>query len=296
MSCAIFLSMKEKNPWLLMDHDGTLTDSDLEAREYREIVLDYMSSELGVPREEMKVLLERADAEIESKKEIYGWKIGDIFVAPATSDHYVKNTVAGSMALEMLAKESTSIKQFTDPAEVEKFVGQVFRASSPKLGVFYKWEAERCLRELNKTGRFMIITNSDPKVVLNKMTKLLGDDALDFSIVGNAKKYLPDPTWTGVVPEGMYKGFPGFPERGVNLQRKIYYMTLLDITSGDLTRAKMAGDIAELDLLMLDYLGAETALVLSATTPAWENNYYYRGEGKRFTSGNLNKITDWFLR
>ena len=46
ISCEVVVSlvMKEKNPWLLMDHDGTLTDSDLEAREYREIVLDYMSS------------------------------------------------------------------------------------------------------------------------------------------------------------------------------------------------------------------------------------------------------------
>ena len=279
-----------------MDHDGTLTDADQEAAEYREIVLDFMSMELRVPRAEMKRLMEKADAEIESMKEIYGWKVGDIVVAPATSDHYIKNTVAGSMALEMLAQESASMQQFTDAQEIEKFVGQVFRECSPKLGVFYRMGAEKCLRELNKTGRFKIITNSDPKVVLNKMTKLLGDEAGNFDIVGNAKKYLPDLTWTGVVPEGMYKGFPGFPERGVNLQRHKYYLTLLDIASGEWSRVKMAGDIAELDLLMLDYLGAETALVLSGTTPAWENNYYYRGEGKRYTSGNLDKITDWFFR
>lgn len=289
--------MKEKNlPWLLMDHDGTLTDSDLEASEYREIVLDYMSSELSVPREEIKTLLEKADAEIESKKEIYGWKIGDIVVAPATSDHYIKNTVAGSMALEMLAHDSASMQQFTDLKEIEQFVGQVFRACSPKLGVFYRTGAENCLRELNATGRFKIITNSDPKVVSGKLNKLLGYVALDYDIVGNAKKYLPDVKWEGVVPSGMYKGFAGFPERGVNLQRKTYYMTLLDITSGEISQAKMAGDIAELDLLMLDYLGAKTALVLSSTTPEWEENYYTNGEGKRFASGNLDKITDWFFQ
>lgn len=281
---------------LLTDHDGTITDSDKEAGEYREIVLDYMSKGLGIQREEMKMFLEKADIEIESKKEIYGWKIGDIVVAPATSDHYIKNTVAGTMALEMMATETAGMGKYADVVERDIFVGKVFKECSAKLGIFYRDGAERYLRELNATGRFKIVTNSNPDVVRMKLTKLMGEEAQKFAIVGNAKKYMPDITWEGIVPSGMYKGFAGFPDRGVNLQRKIYYMTLLDITSGEISSAKMAGDIAELDLLMLDYLGAKTALVLSGTTPAWEKKYFENGEGIRFASNNLEDIAEWFLK
>jgi FMN phosphatase YigB (HAD superfamily) len=279
---------------LLTDHDGTLTDSDKEASEYGQMVREYINKTLSIPVDEIDKRLQVELKEIEKKSDVLGWKIGEIVVAPAMADHYILYTVAVSMMLAKLASESYALRRFTSE-EIEKYVGEVFRVCSPKLGVFYREGAKEFMASLRGAGEFGIITNSDPAVVKNKLRVLLGDGVEGLKIVGGAKKYSVNLTaMEGVVPEGAYKGFPGFPERGVYLQREKYYMTLLDIANGDISRVKMVGDIAELDLLMIDYLGGRTALVLSQTTAEWEKKYYQSGEN-RFASHNLGEVADWMI-
>jgi len=280
---------------LLSDHDGTMTDSEREAEEYGHIVREFISENTGVSEEEVSILLAEAHEEIAKKPDIFGWKVGDVVVAPALADHYVSNTVATRIVLERLVRSSDVFKRYDDQTEAENFVGKLFRECSPKLGVFYRDGVEQYIKFMKMSGDFKVITNSDPNVVKSKMTKYLGDVVEGIPVVGNAKKYAVDLDWKGVVPEGSYKGFAGFPERGVNLQRRIYHTTLMDITSGDISRARMVGDIAELDLLMIDYLGGRTALILSDISSSWEVNYYQTGE-RRFASRNLNSIADWIVR
>lgn len=138
------------------------------------------------------------------------------------------------------------------------------------------------------------MTNSSPDTVAAKLTTLLGDDAANLKLVGNAKKYDVDPNWLGVVPEGKVS-LPGFPDRGIYLQRRTYYETLAKFVDGNISRIAVCGDIPELDTLMVDYLGCQTALIEGGTTSPWERDYYRSGDPKRFASFNLESIASWLV-
>lgn len=163
------------------------------------------------------------------------------------------------------------------------------------MGNFYREGAKEYIKELSAAGNFAIVTNSSPEIVATKLETLLGDSAANLQLVGNAKKYDVDPKWVGVVPEGKVD-FPGFPDRGVFLQRKTYYETLANLADGNLDRITVCGDIPELDTLMVDYLGCRTALVEGKATSPWEKAYYNDGNLRRFANSDLGPIAEWMVK
>lgn len=291
--------MAKEKPIFVSDHDGTLTDADKEATHYDEIVLRYLTTTLGVREEELSRLLEEAKNEIRSDPNVYGWKRNGFIVAPATADHYIFNIVSTEMALGKLRSGSrTQSKILPKEEDQGAFINQLFQVTSSQLGEvgnFYREGAKEYIKELSAAGNFAIVTNSSPETVAAKLTGLLGDSAADLQLVGDAKKYDVDPKWVGVVPEGKVN-FPGFPDRGVYLQRKTYYDTLVNLAEGDLGRITVCGDIPELDTLMVDYLGCRTALVEVKTTSPWEKAYYNNGNSKRFASPDLEPIAEWMVK
>lgn len=283
----------------MSDHDGTLTDADQEASHYDEIVLRYLTTTLGIKEEELSYLLEEAKNEIRSDPDVYGWKRNGFIVAPATADHYIFNIVSTEMVLGKLRSDTLSQPKILPKEEDQgAFINQLFQVTSSQLGEvgnFYREGAGEYIKELSAAGNFAIVTNSSPEIVATKLRTLLGDSATDLQLVGNAKKYDVDPKWVGVVPEGKVD-FPGFPDRGVFLQRKTYYETLANLADGNLDRITVCGDIPELDTLMVDYLGCRTALVEGKTTSPWEKAYYNDGNQKRFASPNLKPIAEWMIK
>ena len=286
-------------PVFVSDHDGTLTDADQEASHYDEIVLAYLANSLEIKEEELSQLLLKAKDVIRSEPSAYGWKRNGFIVAPATADHYIFNTVSTEMVLDQL-RENTLRQPKTLPKEEDQaaFINQLFQITSAKLGEagsFYREDAEEYINELSAAGVFAIVTNSSTETVAAKLKTLLGDDAANLRLVGNARKYDVDPKWTGIVPEGKVD-FPGFPDRGVFLQRRTYYETLAKLAGGDINRIRICGDIPELDTLMADYFGCQTALIEGDTTSAWEKAYYNDGNPKRFASQDLKPIAEWMTK
>lgn len=283
----------------MSDHDGTLTDADQEASHYDEIVLSYLTTTLGIKENELSSLLQEAKNEIRSEPNVYGWKRNGFIVAPATADHYIFNTVATEMVLGKLRSDTLSQPKILPKEEDQgAFINQLFQITSAQLGEvgnFYREGAGEYIKELSAAGNFAIVTNSSPEIVATKLETLLGDSAADLQLVGNAKKYDVDPKWVGVVPEGKVD-FPGFPDRGVYLQRKTYYDTLANLAEGDLDRIIVCGDIPELDTLMVDYLGCRTALVEGKTTSPWEKAYYNDGNLRRFANSDLGPIAEWMVK
>jgi len=280
------------------DHDGTLTDADQEALHYDEIALAYLVKALGVREEELAVMLTEAKAEIKRKPIEYGWKMGGFIVAPATADHYVFNQTALAMVIDRL-RTGTLVKSSRVPTvdEQPEFANQFFYNTSAvlaKSGSFYRAGAEAYIRELSEAGDFVIVTNSKPDSVATKLRGLLGDAASELKLVGNARKYVVDTDWVGVVPTGL-TDLPGFP-RGVYLQRKTYYETLAKLAEGDMSRIAVCGDIPELDTLMVDFLGCRTAMIQGGTSTPWELNYYMNGDPKRFVSSQLELISAWLAK
>lgn len=278
------------------DHDGTLTDADQEALHYDEIALDYLVEALGVSEDELLQLLQMAKAKIKDFPSECGWKRNGFIVAPASADHYIFNNVATEMVLEYLRSSLNGVcPRIPTESDQTKFMNQFFQTTSAQLaqvGSFYREGADEYIKQLSAAGDFVIVTNSSPDVVSAKLRGFLGERASDLRLVGNAKKYDVDPNWIGVVPEGRVL-LPGFPGRGVYLQRRTYYETLSRIADGDIRRIAVCGDIPELDTLMVDYLGCRTALIEGGTTSSWERNYYHDGDPKRFGGKSLEEIADW---
>ena len=128
---------------------------------------------------------------------------------------------------------------------------------------------------------------------------------LDFDppIVGGAKKYEVNRDWTALLPTGPFKGFEGFPPRGVELQRQTFYETLKKEANGRMGQIVFVEDVAEfvlwLDFLAetnLDFNNVKTALVLTPMTPVWERNRYTDGNPSRFGSESLLAILEWMTK
>jgi phosphoglycolate phosphatase-like HAD superfamily hydrolase len=288
-----------------IDHDGTLTDSALEMEEYSDAVIQYNADTLGIGLDESEARLKLAKIQILEKPEIYGWKWGaeGMIVAPATSDHYLFNQVATDIMLTNLSRAKGTMKRRIKWLGGNgQYITNLFLACAPKLGTHYRPEARSFLIGLAKTGfEWAIVTNSDSAKVSKKLSTL----GLPFEprVIGNAKKYEVDRSWDGLVPIGPYKRFKGYPERGIELQRKSFYDTLLRETDKSLSNLLFVEDVGEfvawLDWLSennLEWIGARTALLMTPMTPIWEKDRYSGEHHTRFGSSSLLAILDWVTR
>ncbi len=122
----------------------------------------------------------------------------------------------------------------------------------------------------------------------------------DPKVVGGAKKMEVNRDWVGLLPVGPYKDFPGYPERGIELQRETFYNTLKQISGDKMTRMIFIEDVAEF-VSWIDFLSennpewaeVKTALILTPMTPSWEKKRYSDGYKSRFASNNLMEILNW---
>lgn len=289
---------------IFTDHDGVLTDSTVEMDEYSSIVREYNARVLGMHEVEIAQRLEAAKGEILKNPGNYGWERGEgrLIVAAATCDHYIFNQVATTLVLDALIKEGgIEAKIIENLGGREEYINKLFTECAPKLGIFYRPEAREFLQELagaKGIERWAVVTNSGADKVKAKLDSLkLGFEPY---IVGKAKKYEVDRTWTALLPKGPYKGFPGFPERGVELQRKTFYEVLNKETEGKIGRLVFIEDVAEF-ILWLDFLAesnndfreVKTALILTPMTPEWERRRYSDGNQCRYGSRSLLAILDW---
>ena len=289
------------------DHDGTLTDSTYEMVEYSSIVREYNAKTLGMHEIEIAQKLEAAKAIILQNPGNFGWERGKdrLIVAAATCDHYILNQVATTLVLDELTKEGgIEAKIIENTGGREAYVNKMFDDCSSKLGIYYRPEAKEFLEALAKSEgveRWAIVTNSEVDKVRLKINTLKLD--FDPPIVGGAKKYEVNRDWTALLPTGPFKGFEGFPPRGVELQRQTFYETLKKEANGRMGQIVFVEDVAEfvlwLDFLAetnLDFNNVKTALVLTPMTPVWERNRYTDGNPSRFGSESLLAILEWMTK
>ncbi len=297
------VQMKEKI--VFSDHDGLLTDSQKEMSEYSQIVVEYNAITLGLTSSLSENLLFLAKARILEDPGNYGWKWGkdQLIVAAATSDHYLFNQAATEVMLNDLSSIDLDLKKkIEDIGGSEKYLIDMFGSCAPRLGVFYRPEARDFLTELSKMDSpWAIVTNSDATKVSKKLSTLnLG---FEPKVVGGAKKFEVNREWQGLLPTGPYKGFPGYPERGIELQRQTFYNVLEKEAGEKLKDLIFVEDVAEF-VSWIDFLSennsewsnAKTALIFTPMTPKWERNRYSEDSKNRFGSESLMEILNWISK
>lgn len=248
-----------------VDFDGTFTNAEKEAETANASYDEMMANEVGIGLNELREMLEIARQEIIKKPGIFGWIHNGLIVAPATSDPYILHQTSVSLVVDKLRKDTRNLS-LPSKDEFSNFQNRLFSLSYPDSGTHFKPGAKDFIQELQALGEPIVITNSQTQAVMKKLNLLLGEDH-DLQVVGNAKKYVVDLSYTEVGES--VRPTTKFP-RPVFLRRPNYHKTLEEL--GDIRY--MIGDIYELDLVLPENMGTTTVLVTNPMTPDWEQDYY----------------------
>lgn len=264
----------------VLDFDGTVTDAEKEAEGANASYNEMMAKEVGIGLNELREMLDLARQEIIKKPGIYGWIYNGLIVAPATSDPYILHQTSVGLVIDKLRNDTRNLN--LPPKDgVSDFQNRLFGLSYPDSGTHFKPGAKDFIQELQALGEPIVITNSQTQAVMKKLNLLLGEDH-DLQVVGNAKKYVVDLSYTEVGES--VRPTTKFP-RPVFLRRPNYHKTLEEL--GDIRY--MIGDIYELDLALPENMGITTVLVANPMTPKWERDYY-KDHPNGFSTNTLENI------
>lgn len=250
----------QEKPKVVIDFDGTLTDLNQETENYFAPFYRGIADLTGTKLSQVEQLFHKAYAEIDANPGVYGWEINGIFVAPI-ADPYLRNNAATTLVLGWLEKQLA----FPDLVKLHQ-------ACQVDLPTIFKPDAREFVETLQNETNFSVVTNSQPDLVVQKLSMLLENHSI--RVIGNAKKYNLDQTWSAVAPTVQHAGFP----RPVYLRRKAYGDVLNSIVESEEGQNKIqcvVGDIYELDLALPEHLGIHTILVTTPNwTPHWEVEHY----------------------
>lgn len=250
----------QEKPNVVIDFDGTLTDLDRETENYFVPFYRGIADLTGTTVSKVEQLFHKAYAEIDNNPGLYGWEINGIFVAPI-ADPYLRNNAATTLVLGWLGKQIA----FSDLVKLHQ-------ACQVDLPTLFKPGAREFVETLQNETNLSVVTNSQPDLVVQKLSMLL--EGHSIRVIGNAKKYNLDQTWSAVAPTVQPAGFP----RPVYLRRKAFGDVLNSIVESKDGQNKIqcvVGDIYELDLALPEFYGMYTVLVTTPNwTPRWEVEHY----------------------
>lgn len=250
----------------VFDHDGTLTDPVRTHHVYTDIFETEFSNRAGIPRGVIHDHMNEARAEIILHPQIYAWERDGYKIAPATVDTYVLNTVAAEMVIAAMQADNKTEGLPTDVEGIKTFIQGLYFASYPKVEPYYRPETARMIRELQPLGQLVIVSNSDPKHIHDKIVPFLTannipDNAVE--VIGDARKFTITPDWDRVIES---TDFPRL-ERPVFLRRGFYGGVLLNLGQAP---NRIIGDSGEMDLAMPSALGFRTLLLQTPFSAPWE--------------------------
>lgn len=250
---------------LLLDFDGTLTDTEKEASPALEKWDELFSERTGMLLNEVREQIERIKSKIVSDPTA-GWTVNGYVMAPATADPYVLHATAYQSLISATAGRID-----------ENILDGIFRDSYPLSATVFREGAADFLDALLTRFSVVIVTNSRTEPVEGKLRKL---GSYSIPVIGNAKKYVPDPALDSL-PE--YAHLEGFP-RSVVLRRR-HYKEILD--GFDSKKTAVMGDIYELDLALPEFLGFNVVQIATPTTPSYEIRYH-NGRPRNFFAASYN--------
>lgn len=242
---------------LLLDFDGTLTDTEKEARPALEKWDVLFSERTGMDLESVREETRELKAMV-MKDPKAGWTVNGCVMAPANADPYVLHTTA---------YQAFAAKHGID----ENILSEIFRDAYPFSATVFREGAAEFLDAITSIISVMIVTNSGTDAVEKKLRKL---GNYSIPVVGNAKKYVPD-TESCSLPR--YVHLEGFPRPVVLIRQN--YKKILD--EFDPEKTAVMGDIYELDLALPEFLGFTVVQIATSNTPLYEIQHH-KGRPKNF--------------
>jgi FMN phosphatase YigB (HAD superfamily) len=257
----------------ISDFDGTVTEKNGDS--YERTFTELLAKRLNLHLDDFQQMLSDAKDVVRDHPDEYGWKINGRIVAPATGDQTIFIHSASSVVIDEL-RTSAPHARFLESIRTETLIDELYQRCYPLSEWKFKDGAKDFIEEQNASGKFAIVTNSDPAKVSARLGRLLGEEHT-VRIIGNARKYHVESDWPQTT-------FPDL-RRPVYIDRPVYRSILLEFfrNSG---HGVVIGDIAELDLLLPLTMGYHGILLQSSHTPQSEI-LYVRGQTKGSTVESL---------
>lgn len=263
---------------IILDFDGTLTDTNKEAKPYLEKFIALFSEQTGYQVSRLDEQVEERRGEI-LKDPHRGWEVNGKIVAPAHADPYVLNY---TIYMELMDKYDIDKCYNLPPTiqEKEAFLSSLFHECYPFADTVFKPGAKEFLERVSCEYDVVIVTNSKMDAVQNKLAKL---GKFDIPIIGNAQKYLVDDAFVELPEFIEIQGLP----RPVLLRRKAYKVVLDDLMEEGFTpeNTTVIGDIFELDLALPNYLGYRTVLFNST-----DDNQHHASKALKKINSSMTEI------
>jgi len=243
---------------IILDFDGTLTDTDKESipaiNKWHELFCEKTHTDITDHVSEIKKAVNEIILDEKS-----GWIKNGKVIAPATADPFVLITTAYQKTIQKyINEEKYPLAQ--NQQSIDALLYELFTKSYTYADTVFRPGAKEFLDELYNKYEVVIATNSKTDSVEKKLNQLTN---YKIPIIGNAKKYEID-NIVVTVPESI--NLENFP-RPIFLRRLYYYNILNEFNSKNTT---VIGDIYELDLALPEYLKFKTIQIETPTTPKYE--------------------------
>lgn len=237
--------MKNK---IILDFDGTLTDTATEAKPFLAEFAQRFARRYGIAIDilEEQVAIKKAEIINDPQR---GWEVNGHIIAPALADPYVLNFTCYK-ELMGVADEAFSADVPATPQKQDELLTALFHECYAFADTVFKPGAKEFLAGVCRSHEVAIVTNSKTAAVREKLEKL---GEFPVQVIGNAKKYVIDHSFTQVSESLELQGF----HRPILLRRKQYKDVLDTLLMEGFTpeRTTVIGDIFELDLALPAYLG-----------------------------------------
>lgn len=136
----------------------------------------------------------------------------------------------------------------------------------------YREDLPHMIRELTPLGQIVIISDSNPEVILSRLTPYLEMNSLEdtqIRVIGNAGKTQIYPAWRRIHNDRIF--LPGLA-RPIWTRRKIYGEHILSFAQ---LPYAAASDSGELDLVVPMMLEVQlNYLMVNRLTPEWEKGFF----------------------
>jgi FMN phosphatase YigB (HAD superfamily) len=262
---------------IILDFDGTLTNTSVEAVPFLENSKKYFCESLGIFNSDE---FEQIYQEIKNRKlsdPNVGWDYGGQVIAPAADPYSINNVVMAEI-LKDLNKGTLEHRIKCDADKLltvkkDELITEIFMKSYDPTSVCFRESqslTKNFLKDLLFDSNVAIITNSGTSAVKQKLDIL----KLPVAVYGYAKKYENDPEATEINPAEL--NLNGFP-RPVLLRRKRYYDLLQNLDSEfgyAPENTVVIGDFYELDLALPEQMGYGVIQIQTPFTPAYEAAYH----------------------
>lgn len=258
--------MPQKEGTTVFDWDGTIrkVDGAIEGSFVEPYVAE-LAKAVKINESELAEKMRVARQAVIARPQNYGWDIDGIRVASATDTYLITQAAANEILKEMKIEPEQGL------------LSRIHKHSRSLMDLVFQPGAGEFIEEIKRSGRAVVVTNSDTADVAKELKELLGSQP-GAPVIGNAKKFVVDQTWDGwrdKMPSSAIQ--PENYPHPVSLQRPHYF----EVLSGLGEIKLVLGDLSELDLLVPQMMGIKTALKRTDYTPHWELSYYGKPSGNR---------------